>query len=343
MAHKGAAHRPVYTTRSGGSGRRAADKVHNIFVQAAKNRYSMEEVCPCCNPGYDGAINKPKFLASGDQYRAPKSMTDFFSRGRGGGFKAGKSHRNTYRAGAVHSQDGRATRSAVYVGDAHGGESRGERAARAGFRPAGKAPGLFSKPGGLGPSERPAVAVNPRAGGAFKAGKYKPVPQQEYRAPSPITVAPKRKPVNNRRPFKAASMPADFFKKEYLMSEPAHPIRGRRGPAGKWYPGGKGGRPFAPKPEHLPDPYNGSHVRFMKEGMYYGKDGCMERAVKGPQMYVCLCWSRATPPVEWGKEKVHDMYEHRVAQKGNFVYSVMPVNQVPQSMSGRVGKVIAVK
>lgn len=69
----------------------------------------------------------------------------------------------------------------------------------------------------------------------------------------------------------------------------------------------------------------------------------MERAVKGPQMYVCLCWSRATPPVEWGAEKVHDMYEHRVAARGNFVYSVMPVNAVPQSMSGRVGKVIAVK
>ena len=54
MAHKGAAHRPRYEVRDGGSGRATADKVHNIFVQAGKNRFSMEDVCPCCNPGYDG-------------------------------------------------------------------------------------------------------------------------------------------------------------------------------------------------------------------------------------------------------------------------------------------------
>ena len=53
----------------------------------------------------------------------------------------------------------------------------------------------------------------------------------------------------------------------------------RRRPEGRWYPGGKGGRPFAARPEHLPDPYNGSHVRFKKEGMYYGK-------VRG----VTVCW-----------------------------------------------------
>mgnify|MGYP000037979530 CR=1 FL=1 len=186
-----------------------------------------------------------------------------------------------------------------------------------------------------------------RAGGAFKAGKYhrKPPTEEPRRLPSPIQ-APARPARDNRVPFRNASVPGDFFKSSYYMAEAGgeagHVKQGRR-PEGKWYPGGKGDRPFAPRPEHLPDPYNGSHVRFKKEGMYYGKDGCMERAVRGPQMYVCLCWSRATPPVEWGKQKVHDMYEHRVAQRGNFVYSVMPVNDVPQSMSGRVGKVMAVK
>jgi len=217
MAHKGAAHRPRYEVRDGGSGRRTADKVHNIFVQAGKNRFSMEDVCPCCNPGYDGAMNKPRFLASGDRYRAPQSMTNFFSRGGGSGFKAGKPRRVDYRAGAVHDVEERAKRTAVFHGDAHGGESRGERAAKAGFRPSGKAPGLFSTPGGLGPSERPAVAVDPRAGGAFKAGKYHPpVPQSEPRQPSPITAPRKRQPKSGV-PFKSASMPADFFNNSYVV------------------------------------------------------------------------------------------------------------------------------
>lgn len=328
-----------------GSGTRSG-RAHNVFVQAGKNRFGLEEVCPCCNPGYDGALNKPRFLAGGDQYQARKSMTSFFSRGGGSGFRCGKSRRVDKRSGAVHTVEERST-NAMYRGDARGGERRVERASKAGFRPSGKAKGVFSRPGILGPAERPAVRVDPRAGGAFKAGKYhRPAPQEEPRRPSPITAAAPQRPRDNRRPFKSASMPADFFQSSYYMTEAggeAGQIKYARRAEGRWYPGGKGDRPFAPRPEHLPDPYTGSHVRFKKEGLYYGKEGCMERAVKGPQMYVCLCWSRATPPVEWGPQKVHDMYEKRVAQRGNFVYSVMPVNDVPQSMSGRVGKVISVK
>ena len=55
MAYKGAAMRPSYSAQSVRSGRRSADRAHNVFVQAGKNRFSMEDVCPCCNPGYDGA------------------------------------------------------------------------------------------------------------------------------------------------------------------------------------------------------------------------------------------------------------------------------------------------
>ena len=55
MAHKHAARRS-YSARSLRSGQRTADRVHNVFVQAGKNRFSMEDICPCCNPGYDGAL-----------------------------------------------------------------------------------------------------------------------------------------------------------------------------------------------------------------------------------------------------------------------------------------------
>lgn len=305
----------------------------------------MEEVCPCCNPGYDGAINKPRFLASGDRYQAPKNLTNFFSRGGGGTLRCGTTKRRDTRAGAVHSSENTA-KTATYRGDVHGGEKRVTKEYHA-FRPSGKKAGLFSNPGILGPSEEPAVRADPRAGGAFKAGQYRaPAPVAQPPAHSPI--APKKSPRRKAgKPFKAPSAPGDFFSSSMYMAEAGGEagrklVTGKKS-GGKWYPGGKGNKAFNRHPDHLPDPYNGSHVRFQKEGMFYGKDGCMERAVKGPQMYVCLCWSRATPPVEWSKDKVHDMYEHRVAARGNFVYSVMPVNQVPQSMSQRVGKPIAVK
>ena len=110
-----------------------------------------------CSPT-PGAMNKPRFNASGDKYVAPKSMTNFFSRGGGSGFKAGKSRRVDRRAGAVHSVEEH-SKSATYHGDARGGERRGETAAKAGFRPAGKTDGMFSRPGILGPNERSSVQV----------------------------------------------------------------------------------------------------------------------------------------------------------------------------------------
>lgn len=334
-----------FSARSFRKGAGESAKAHNVFVQAGKDRFRMEEVCPCCNGGYDGAINKPVFNASGDRFVAKKSMTAFFSRGGGSVFKCGKTKRVDRRAGAVHSVEEAKTRTAVYKGSAKGGETRVAGEYRAGFKPSGKASGLFSRPGTLGPSDVPAVQVDPRAGGGFKAGKYvRPAEPTAPRVPSPIET--KRSPRRAVRPFKGASVPGDFFKSSYYMAEAggeAAQVKQRLQRSGKWRPGGKGDRPFGRYPDHLPDPYSGSHVRFQKEGMFYGKDGCMERAVKGPQMYVCLCWSRATPPVEWGADKVKDMYAKRVASKGNFVYSVMPVNQVPLSMSQRVGKPIAVK
>ena len=99
----------------------------------------------------------------------------------------------------------------------------------------------------------------------------------------------------------------------------------------------------------------------------------MERAVKGPQMYVCMTWSRACPPVEWGSAKAENMYTKRVAERDGYVYNLMPLQvcaaspargwlclgrqprltaiglvvlalqDVPKSMSGRVGQVFTVE
>lgn len=294
-----------------------------------------------CNPGFDGALSKPAFLAPGSGYKDKQSMTAFFTRGRGGGgLKCGTPTRPLQRrAGAVHGPD----REGSPARKGGLGDSRGS------FRPAGGASGLFSRPSMLGPDDRPAVSVDPRAGGAMRTGKFpgfKREPAPRLPPASPIKKQRKATTNGSGKPFRnGSSKPSDFFDASLYDTEPSHSgrDRGRRAPTGAWFPGGKTSKPFGRYPDHLPDPYNGSHVRFLQEGRFYAKDGCMERAVKGGGFYVCLCWSRAAPPIEWSKEKVHDMYTRRVGRKGKFVYSIMPANKVPLSMSQRVGKPIQVE
>lgn len=286
-------------------------------------------------PGNDGGINKPRFLASGDPYKQRPNSTAFFARAAST-MLCGLPRSFEHRTGAVHSWEPRDEVKSKPL--SHTGPA---------FRPSGAGPGLFSRTSGLGPANRPAVQVDPRAGGALKVGACRPAqrsPTRPMALPSPIRTA---KFTNFAPTFKSGGPAGDFFDNSMYMAGPGgsdgRRTTARRPPGGKWYPGGKGGRPFSKRPEHLPDPYAGSHIRFRPEGMYYGKEGCMERAVKGPQMLTCVCWSRACPPVEWGEAKAEEMYAKRVAARGNFVYSIMPVNQVPKSLSGRIGKVVAVK
>ena len=150
-----------------------------------------------------GALNKPKFLAPGDSYKATPNSTQFFSRGTST-LKCGAPKRRDTRAGAVHDVEdtGTPTRcadrprcshasTALSIERPSGGLRTPLRPARLccmltcgapvhtgvwrsprraptgpGFKPGGRGNDLFSRTGGLGPAERPTVHVVRGGGGA---------------------------------------------------------------------------------------------------------------------------------------------------------------------------------
>lgn len=268
-------------------------RVTHTHVTAARPRDArLIELCDCCGPARDGALNKPEFNASGAPYIEPKSMANFFSRGAGGALKAGKPAAPAYRAGASHAKP-------------HPDAPRKRRVPRSRvFRASGRGGGLFGRETTLGPAAVDAASKPLREGlSSLKVGRpatppLPPAPRAtEKRQRSPTEAATARARVGG---LKVGRAPASFFDVAMLDHDPLPPPprKGRREP--KWSPAGAGDRNFEAFPQHVADPYG-----------LPGPPGAEARE-RGRFGICCVTGEKQTQkPVYWYKTKTGDVHRTR--------------------------------
>mmetsp|Transcript_13591 Transcript_13591/g.32478 ORF Transcript_13591/g.32478 Transcript_13591/m.32478 type:complete len:351 (+) Transcript_13591:179-1231(+) len=282
--------------RAGSAGSDRGTKVRTTSLN--KLPKDIRDLCAkCCNPGMDGGLQKPAYLAEGAPYQAPVSSENFFTRGAGGTFRAGAVRKKApYMPGAVHSTEPKEPKK----------RPAAPPGGRPGFKPSSGVGDLFSVEPGLGPSDM--AMPKPARVGGFKVGNYKPkvvYKPDEYHAAREFryVAEPDKGESKEAPPFKSGAPGSGFFDSSMLMSEPVGDVReppAKRPLAGPWKTSGPKKGTLGRFPKHQPDPYGlkpppGAETR-------HGQFGVCCVPGKG---------GRATKPIAWYKTRTGDVYRTR--------------------------------